>query len=473
MKVTCCFRFYQKYACVPDSKAQRSLSAGAERYLPKSRYLIWTFRLISWTLVWRVFFKKRMTTSLLQSLQDPHLVATFQRYCGLFLQVEEQLPGSCNNSHGNGTGSQRPVEKESVVRASECTNERYKINGSHQHLGQGRKDDHGVNGCALKEKPGYVVKNFFFYYLFRFAAALGQEIFYITFLPFTYWNFDPFVTRRLVGVWAIVMYLGQASKDIIKWSRPLSPPVVKLETRVDAEYGMPSTHAMAATAISFTFLITTMYRYKYSFALGLMASTVLSTLVSLSRLYTGMHTVLDVICGVFITAVLMALTYPFWNILDDLQLTSPLTPIIAVVMPFFMSYTYPALDHYSPTRGDTTIILGVASGCTVGFWMNYQYGLTYEPTGSLPFELPSITLEVVWLAIARFLIGIFILVVTRQVVKTLSLKVLCAWFDVPGHDMEARKRLEIEVPYKFATYSSIGFNATVVVPLLYQLLGLL
>ncbi|XP_078058566.1 sphingosine-1-phosphate phosphatase 2-like [Mustelus asterias] len=406
------------------------------------------------------------------SLQDPHLVASFQRCCGLFLQVEERLAGGCSSSHGNASGSQGSA---SVTKSSECTNgeQRYKINGSYQYPhGQDRKDGHGVAGCAVKEKPGYVVKNYFFYYLFRFAAALGQEIFYITFLPFTYWNFDPFVTRRLVGVWAIVMYLGQASKDIIKWPRPLSPPVVKLETRVDAEYGMPSTHAMAATAISFTFLIATIYRYKYSVAFGLMASTVLSALVSLSRLYTGMHTVLDVICGVLITAVLMALTYPFWNILDNFQLTNPLTPIIAIVLPFFMSYNYPELDHYSPTRGDTTIILGVASGCTVGFWMNYQYGRTYEPTGSLPFEIPSITLEVVSLAIARFLIGIVVLVATRQVVKTLSLKVLYAWFDVAGRDMEAKKRLEIEVPYKFATYSSIGFSATVVVPLLHQLLEL-
>ncbi|XP_078420651.1 sphingosine-1-phosphate phosphatase 2 isoform X1 [Cetorhinus maximus] len=425
-----------------------------------------------------------MMNSFLQSLQDPHLVASFQRYCGLLLQVEERLAGGCSNSPGNASGSQGPVERANVFKTSECANgnRRYKTNGSHQYpYRQDKEDGCGMTGYAVKvgntptvkEKPGYMVKNYFFYYLFRFAAALGQEIFYITFLPFTYWNFDPFVTRRLVGMWAIVMYLGQTSKDIIKWPRPLSPPVVKLETRVDAEYGMPSTHAMAATAISFTFLIATMYRYKYSVAFGLLASTMLSALVSLSRLYTGMHTVLDVICGVLITAVLMALTYPFWNILDNFQLTSPLTPIIAIVMPFFMSYTYPALDHYSPTRGDTTIILGVASGCTVGFWMNYQYGRTYEPTGSLPFEIPSITPEVVSLAIARFLIGILVLVATRQVVKTLSLKVLYAWFDVAGHDMEARKRLEIEVPYKFATYSSIGFNATVIVPLLYQLLELL
>lgn len=52
----------------------------------------------------------------------------------------------------------------------------------------------------------------------------------------------------------VVMYVGQAMKDVLKLPRPTSPPVVKLETRVNAEYGLPSTHAMAATAISFTLL---------------------------------------------------------------------------------------------------------------------------------------------------------------------------------------------------------------------------
>lgn len=60
----------------------------------------------------------------------------------------------------------------------------------------------------------------------------------------------------------IVMYIGQVSKDILKWPRPLSPPVVKLEARTNAEYGMPSTHAMAATAISFSFLTATANHYK-------------------------------------------------------------------------------------------------------------------------------------------------------------------------------------------------------------------
>ncbi|MGH0152621.1 UNVERIFIED_CONTAM: hypothetical protein FKN15_022871 [Acipenser sinensis] len=299
---------------------------------------------------------------------------------------------------------------------------------------------------TLKSSPKYVVKNHFLYCLFRFAAALGQEVFYITFLPCTYWNFDPYVCRRLVGMWAIVMYIGQVSKDLLKWPRPFSPPVVKLETRVDAEYGMPSTHAMAATSISFTFLLCTMHRYKYPFELGLVAAVVLSALVSLSRLYTGMHTVL---------------------------LTSPYTPVFAVVVPFLMSYYYPRLDHYSPTRGDTTTILGVWAGCTFGFWINFQLGETYVPTGAMPFHLPPVTLAALLLACARFLVGIVVLVVTRHVVKSLSLQALGAWFEVSTKNTEVRHRLEIEVPYKFVTYSSIGIVATVPVPMIYSFLGLL
>lgn len=62
----------------------------------------------------------------------------------------------------------------------------------------------------------------------------------------------------------LVMYVGQVMKDLLKLPRPPSPPVVKLETRVDAEYGLPSTHAMAATAISFTLLLSAPARIQVS-----------------------------------------------------------------------------------------------------------------------------------------------------------------------------------------------------------------
>ncbi|RLV99102.1 hypothetical protein DV515_00010049, partial [Chloebia gouldiae] len=415
-------------------------------------------------------------------------------------------------------------------------------------------------GCKQK----YIVKNYFYYYLFKFSAALGEEIFYITFLPFTYWNIDHSVSRRMIIVWSsnqefpnrleftcncdatdiavhgletclldlmfpswleqpkglsippaecslehpmdpgqalgkgekllcsqhihkvdvfsgkrcprwkwqIVMYIGQVSKDILKWPRPLSPPVVKLEMRTNAEYGMPSTHAMAATAISFSFFIATMNQYKYPFELGLVAAFVFSTLVCLSRLYTGMHTVLDVIGGALISAVLLVLLYPAWDTIDHLLLTSPFCPLFSVVVPLVLCYNYPKLDYYSPTRGDTTTILGAAAGATVGFWLNNQDAASAYTGRSVQPGLPPIASTMVFV-LARFFVGILVVLLARWVTKSAVLGMLGYRYKFPVGDREARRRLEVEVPYKFVTYSSVGFTATVIVPRLHELLGLM
>ncbi|PKK26998.1 sphingosine-1-phosphate phosphatase 2 [Columba livia] len=319
----------------------------------------------------------------------------------------------------------------------------------------------------------YIVKNYFYYYLFKFSAALGEEIFYITFLPFIYWNIDHSVSRRMIIVWSIVMYIGQVSKDILKWPRPLSPPVVKLETRTDAEYGMPSTHAMAATAISFSFFIATVNQYKYPFELGLAAALVFSTLVCLSRLYTGMHTVLDVIGGALISAVLLVLLYPAWDVIDHLLLTSPFCPLISIVLPLVLCYNYPKLDYYSPTRGDTTTILGAGAGATVGFWLNNQYAVPAYTSDNFQFGFHLITSKTVVLVLARFFVGICVVLLTRQLMKSVVLGMLGYRYNFSIGDLEARRQLEVEVPYKFITYSSVGFSATVLVPLLHELLGLM
>ncbi|XP_071607912.1 sphingosine-1-phosphate phosphatase 2 isoform X2 [Heliangelus exortis] len=364
-------------------------------------------------------------SSLLGTLRSSQPVARFQRCCGLFLAGEESggdpAEGARDRGACNGTvASRRPAAPG---------------RGAPNGLRSGR----GPQGCAQK----YIVKNYFYYYLFKFSAALGEEIFYITFLPFTYWNIDHSVSRRMIIIWSIVMYIGQVSKDILKWPRPLSPPVVKLEMRTDAEYGMPSTHAMAATAISFSFLIATANQYK------------------------------DVIGGALISAVLLVLLYPAWDTIDHLLLTSPFCPLLSLVVPLVLCYNYPKLDYYSPTRGDTTTILGAGAGATVGFWLNNKYASPAYTSQNFKLGFPLITSKMVLVMLARFSIGIFVILLTRRVMKAVVLGVLGYRYRFPMGDLEARRRLEVEVPYKFITYSSVGFCATVLVPLLHELLGLL
>ncbi|TKC46291.1 hypothetical protein EI555_003389 [Monodon monoceros] len=259
----------------------------------------------------------------------------------------------------------------------------------------------------------------------------------------------------------LVMYIGQVAKDVLKWPRPFSPPVVKLEKRVIAEYGMPSTHAMAATAISFTLLISTTDRYQYPFVLGLMTAVAFSTL--------------DVLGGILITAILIVLTYPAWTLIDRLDSASPLFPVCVLVVPFFLCYSYPVSDYYSPTRGDTTTIMAAGAGVTIGFWINHFFQLVSKPTESLPViqNIPPLTSDLLVLGLTKFTVGIVLILLVRQLVQNLSLQVLYSWFKVVTRNKEARQRLEIEVPYKFVTYTSVGICATTFVPMLHRFLGLL
>ncbi|XP_055053360.2 sphingosine-1-phosphate phosphatase 2 [Misgurnus anguillicaudatus] len=399
-------------------------------------------------------------------LQSPELVAGFQRFCGLV--PTETCSYTTQNGLVNGfkDGSvktrRRKAEHVNGTAASHDSNSNYKIDSL-------QFDD------KIKESPRsrYEVKNWILYVLFVASAMLGHEVFYITCLPCIHWNLDSFLCRRLVNVWVVVMYIGQAMKDILKLPRPPSPPVVKLETRVDAEYGLPSTHAMAATAIFFTLLLSAQERVKFQFELGLLVAVVLSALVCLSRLYTGMHSALDVICGVLISAGIVIVSYPFWETFDLLQLNSPFSPIVALVLPLFLGYKYPELEHYSTTRGDTTIILGCAAGSSVGYWVNERVGLTFELVGPFPVTLPPLTATAFGLGVARFLVGVLMLVLTRQVFRWASLRALCWVYGASVSDINARRRKEIEVPYKFITYTTIGLVNSMLVSRVFVLMGLL
>lgn len=99
---------------------------------------------------------------------------------------------------------------------------------------------------------------------FRLATELGYEPFYITFLPFMFWNVDSLVTRHVVILWCVSMYLGQACKAIVKLKRPSSPPVFRLEDnpKLEAEFGFPSTHAIVAATIPFCYLHSCFGRYE-------------------------------------------------------------------------------------------------------------------------------------------------------------------------------------------------------------------
>jgi membrane-associated phospholipid phosphatase len=138
----------------------------------------------------------------------------------------------------------------------------------------------------------------FWYYMFLLGASMGNEIFYCLFFPFWFWNVDGAIARKVGFLWGIFMYFGQATKDLLCMPRPASPPVVKLEERYKAEYGFPSTHAMVSAGLPLSLVVLSYSRYNINLPISILIASVFCCWVCCSRLYLGMHSLLDVIAGV-------------------------------------------------------------------------------------------------------------------------------------------------------------------------------
>nr|XP_057947381.1 sphingosine-1-phosphate phosphatase 1-like [Doryrhamphus excisus] len=455
--------------------------------------------------------KSNRLLELSRFLQDPHLVARFQHICGVrgtFTRTavgggndreatpsETQNNGACYHQLDQDDGGEAvdvDLGTAGVRKREKHREEDPPHNGSlpTKTPAAGVSDHSGAMtdeaGAASRVKPlrrnsltgdagqEFLIQNRVFYYLFSFGTELGNELFYITFFPFLLWNVDAFVSRRLIMVWVWVMYLGQCTKDVIGWSRPASPPVVKMEVFYNSEYSMPSTHAMSGTAIPFALFIMTCDRWQYSFTLGLVLALCWCLLVCVSRIYLGMHSVLDVIVGVFYSVLILLLFLPAMDAIDDFVLTCVHAPLVIVCVHLGLGLFSFTLDTWSTSRGDTAQILGSGGGIALASHVNHRLGLMADPPPErLPLSLPALSGGLVGTAALRFLLGVLVVVATRALMKALTIPLVCRLLAIPGGDMrKARQHAEVELSYRYIVYGTVGFNTLFLVPLLFSYLPL-
>ncbi|CAL8274027.1 unnamed protein product [Merluccius merluccius] len=308
------------------------------------------------------------------------------------------------------------------------------------------------------------------YYLFTLGTELGNELFYITFFPFLMWNVDAFVGRRLVMVWVWVMYLGQCTKDVVRWSRPASPPVVKVEMLYNSEYSMPSTHAMSGTAIPFSLVFLTYGRWEYPFLLGLGLALVWSVLVCVSRIYMGMHSILDVVVGFLYSGLILLVFMPALDAVDGFNLTYRYAPLLIVSLHLALGLFSFTLDTWSTSRGDTAQILGTGAGVALASHVNYHLGLLPDPTpDQLPYTVSPLSAGLLGLVLVRLVLGVLVLMATRAVMKAVTIQVVCRLLGVPSGDVrKARQHMGVELPYRYIVYGTVGFAVLFLVPLLFS-----
>jgi len=132
---------------------------------------------------------------------------------------------------------------------------------------------------------------------FRYVTLLGDEEFYLLFLPLVFWCIDKRVGLRLAFLSLLSTYANAFLKDVFAIPRPSDP---RIRQMVGFEgYSFPSQHAQGTTVI--WGYLASQYR---SLTMGVVA-VIIPILVSLSRLYLGVHYLQDIIGGIAIGALLI------------------------------------------------------------------------------------------------------------------------------------------------------------------------
>lgn len=209
-------------------------------------------------------------------LQEPRHVAKFQNLCGVEGTFPEKAPKGESAEGPDCSGLRKRVQSSSGVGNGAAAGDA--INGMQGDFTAGpdgaaadEEEEDTVRAKPLRRNSltgdvgqEFLIHNKFLFYLFTFGTELGNEMFFIIFFPFLFWNVDALVSRRLIVVWAWNLFVGQSTKDMVRWSRPASPPVVKVEVFYNSEYSMPSTHAMTGTALPFCLFMLTYGRWEVS-----------------------------------------------------------------------------------------------------------------------------------------------------------------------------------------------------------------
>jgi len=318
-------------------------------------------------------------------------------------------------------------------------------------------------------------RNSFLDWYFFFASNLGEEFFYITFLPFSTWTLgNKEAAHFVILMLFFCVGLGNWLKNIFLIPRPPHPRVWTPENKQKSDHGFPSTHTISFVGAPIYFMLyqyhDKVYRvqsYPLSFGTAAFLTFILAASVIFSRLYNGYHSPLDVGGGAIIGLITVTSWYISIRYWYDtfLMWNSFYAPMLALVIGASMVVLHPRPNEPTAALPESGMLFGSAAGTTIGVQfgglIDYASILGVAPRVTFPFLLEPVTLQ-----ITRFIVGILIVAILRDINKKMFTGLVRKFYP------DEKDSNWVTTNVKFLNYLVISFAITSWIQIVFHLLGL-
>lgn len=171
---------------------------------------------------------------------------------------------------------------------------------------------------------------------FKFFTFFGDKEFYIMVLPLFFWLWDKEKAVKLLFILLPSLLLNFWLKEIFQTARPLGVALIE-----QGGFAFPSGHAQGSTTL--WLMLALLIRKKWLNYLAV----VMVLLVSVSRLYLGVHYPMDIFGGILIGLLLVLVydKYIYDNAIEFLAAKTAMSKaaVLTIVILFF-TILYPADD---------------------------------------------------------------------------------------------------------------------------------
>lgn len=233
--------------------------------------------------------------------------------------------------------------------------------------------------------------------LFTLITSMGSAEFYLVTLPFFYWVADKSFGRQLAYLFLLSGFLNELLKNTFAMPRPFQVDA-RVIAVVDQEgFGLPSGHSQLATI--YLGYIAAFWHHRYSWLIPTVSVTIAA--IIFSRIYLGVHFILDVIVGLAIGLLTLWLWVRYIEtvILWGNQQSKSFLTAIALLLPMVILFIVPADALGYPAEVGATVA-GVLLGTNIGLYYEAKL-VQFSVDGSwgkrlLRYILGLVLVVIVW-----------------------------------------------------------------------------